>query len=81
MIKVFKSTGESFSAFYAAEKFVRELGYSVGSMQRGMPIGLYKGDADISKWSNMTRAERESLHGTLESTSFRDMDVVVNLKD
>lgn len=54
-----------FAAYDKAVDWCRAAGYSVGMMQRGEPIGLMFGDVCISKWRNMTPAEREELHGRI----------------
>jgi len=45
----FEANGD-FGASRAAEKWLKENGYSVGSMQRGHPRGILKGDWDVAKW-------------------------------
>ena len=42
-----------FNAFYAAHHWLRERGYSIGSMCMDMPIGILKGDRCIAKWRNL----------------------------
>jgi hypothetical protein len=80
MIKVFKSTGEDFSGITQAESWLKDNGYSFGSMQRSNPIGVVKGDAYISKWFNMTPNDKLSLDGTLTG-DYRNGDVTLTLKD
>lgn len=64
-LKIFENNGEDFSAFREAEKFARENGFSVGSMEREAPIGLAKGECYISKWRNMSRQDHKELDGTI----------------
>lgn len=78
---IFKSDGSSFSAISDAEAWLKDNGYSVGSMERGYPIGVMKGDVSISKWTRMTATEHEQLDGRLSSTSFRNDDVTLELKE
>ena len=60
------SPTNDFAAVDAAEKWIRENGYSVGSMQRGAPRGILKGDFDIAKWRNLNTKERAELDGLME---------------
>jgi hypothetical protein len=61
---VFRNEG-TFAAVGAAEDWCATYGLSVGSMERGMPRGIMFGKYTISKWRNLNRSERESLHGTM----------------
>jgi hypothetical protein len=72
---------EDFEAINKAEAFLKSLGFSYGSMQRGEPIGILYGDYLISKWRNMTPAERDSLHGQITAESFRSGPVHVDIYD
>lgn len=65
LVKTFSDPGD-FSAMRAAEDFLREAGFSIGSNQRGDPRGIMFGDVDISKWRNLSRADRRALHGYAE---------------
>ena len=75
----FNQTG-TFEAHYAAEAWCKTNGISCGSMERGHPIGLIRGDALIAKWSNMTKAEQEQCDGTMTSQSFRNGPVTISMK-
>jgi hypothetical protein len=80
--KIVFESGTSFQAYYAAEQWCRDNGISLGSMERGNPIGLMRGDFYISKWSNMTKAEQAACHGTMTAKNgFRDGPVVIEMKD
>lgn len=59
--------GGDFEAFNAAKDWCRKNDVAMGRMERDCPIGLMwgAGDHDISKWTNMTRAEQDSLDGRL----------------
>lgn len=63
--KLFEGNGETFSAKYEAESWLRENGYSVGSSSVDGPQGVVKGEAYISKWRNMTKIEQKMLDGVL----------------
>lgn len=65
--KVFQGNGETFSALYQAEKWLRENGYSVGPTSIDGPQGVAKGDIYIPKWRNMTRKQISKLDGTLRA--------------
>jgi hypothetical protein len=71
-----------FEALHLAEEWCRANGYSYGRLERGAPIGLLRGDFDISKWRGMTAAEREALHGTMSTSdlSYRHGPVVIRIK-
>lgn len=64
MKKEFAESGD-FAAYYAAEKWLLENGYSSGSMQRDDPIGIMKGAYSISKWRNLSTADKKALHGIM----------------
>ena len=69
----YKPTG-TFEAFRAAEDFLKELGYTVGSMCLKDPIGF--ADADkfeyVAKWHNIDVTDRASLDGVVLSNDFRE---------
>ena len=79
MRKVFKAA-DDFEAFYAAQKWLREEGYAVGSMERDCPIGIAKGDCYISKWRNLG-SDRERLDGVMAEGDKRNGDVTVIIFD
>lgn len=79
MRKVFKADGD-FGAYYAAEKWIKENGYSYGSMERNYPIGIAKGDCYISKWCNLG-GDKNLLDGVIAEGSKRDNDVTVIIFD
>jgi hypothetical protein len=53
--------GDDFAAYNAACKWLQDMGYSVGRMQRGAPTAAWIGDCDISKWRNLSEAERDTM--------------------
>lgn len=54
-----------FAALRDAEDFLREAGFSVGSIQRGLPTAVMYGDYSIAKWRNLDAEERQATHATL----------------
>lgn len=54
-----------FCALNDAQAWCRERGISYGYLQRDDPVGLMVGDYVISKWRNLSAAERRELDGTL----------------
>jgi len=58
---------EDFKAFRKAEQFAKANGMIVGSMARGMPIGLADENVYgyVAKWYNMTSEERKDLLGVI----------------
>ena len=55
----------AFTACSRAEDILNGAGFTVGSLQRGAPCGLMFGEYIISKWRNLSWAERDVLHGEL----------------
>lgn len=74
----FNESGD-FQSYYKACEWLKENGYSYGSMERGEPIGLMKGDFNISKWRNLRPFEREKLDGIMTSRSFRESSVKITI--
>lgn len=71
----------TFAALYAAEAWCQQNGISVGQSSATGPTGLLFGTYDwIAKWRNLTKAERDELHGTL-SGDFREGPVWIDLKE
>lgn len=54
-----------FQAQHAAEKWLRERGFSIGSSQAGSPRAIWHGDCYISKWRGLSPAERASCHALM----------------
>src|SRR6266404_4704576 len=63
-IKTFDQTGD-FQASYAAERYLTDRGFAVGSMQRDAMRGILFGNFIISKWRGMNKAEISALHGVM----------------
>ncbi len=76
---VFDDAGE-FVAFGKAVAWLKERGYSVGSMQREAPIGVMYGDVSIAKWRNLSASEIAALDGTITGESKRNGPVTISLK-
>ena len=73
----FPSEG-TFQAFYKAEAFVKDLGFTVGSMCGPEPIGFAKGYDYVAKWRNLTQGDKSSLDGLLlNEGGFREGGVSV----
>jgi hypothetical protein len=56
---------EDFDALHKAQTWLRENGYSYGSLQRDGPVGILKGDFDIQKWRNLSARDKKELDGVL----------------
>jgi len=74
--KVFGSE-QTFAAYYAAEAFCQEQGFSVGRMQRDAPVGIKRGDWDIQKWRNRADKDRECMDGAIIGEDKRNGPVTV----
>ena len=75
----FVPTG-TFGAIGAAQKYLKDLGYTIGSMQMSSPIGFADSDKYdyVSKWWNMNREDKESLDGAIiPLDGFREGGVLV----
>ena len=76
--KEFTSTG-TFTAIREAEEYLRENGYTVGSMCRNEPIGF--ADAEnykyVAKWYNINVEDRKLLDGVIISNDFREGNVQI----
>ena len=68
----------TFTAIHEAEAFVRDLGYTVGSMCGGEPIGFALGYDYVAKWYNIDHGDRSRLDGLLlHDGGFREGGVKV----
>jgi hypothetical protein len=67
----------TFKSVYEAEKRLREMGYTIGSMSGNQPIGFACGEkyGYISKWYNMTTEEHKKLDGVMISNDWREGSV------
>lgn len=77
--KTFNQIG-TFKAWYAAETWLSENGYSYGSTCAVSPyVGVLKGEYCIAKWRNLTSTEKEELDGVVTG-NFREGPVVIRLR-
>ncbi len=70
----------TFGAINAAQTYLKDLGYTIGSMQMSSPIGFADSDKYdyVSKWWNMNREDKESLDGAIiPLDGFREGGVLV----
>lgn len=79
MEKTFTQTGD-FEATHAAEKFLKESGFSLGTTCHGLPRGIMFGDYWITKYRNLDRGQRQALHGELVGDG-RNGPVTIRLFD
>ena len=62
---VFDTPGCDFEACREAQEWCKERDIAVGSMERGRPRGLLRGNYAIAKWHNLRPHERSTLNGTM----------------
>jgi hypothetical protein len=69
----------TFCAINKAQSFLRELGYTIGSMERNNPIGFADDEkyGYVSKWNNMNPTEHKLLDGVIISNDFREGGVKI----
>lgn len=69
----------TFMSFYEAEKRLRKMGYTIGSMCGGEPIGFACKEKYnyISKWYNMNPDEHKLLDGVMISGDWREGSVEI----
>ena len=69
----------TFQSVYEAEDRLRKMGYRIGSMCGGEPIGFADGDKYeyISKWRNMDREDQNKLDGVMISSDWREGSVEI----
>ncbi len=78
----FEPDGQTFSAWYRAQEWCRQNGYSFGSLSRDMPVAVMRGPYDLpQKWKNMTEKERRFVDGKITSPDFREGPVTITLRD
>jgi hypothetical protein len=67
----------TFQSFYTAEAKLREMGYVIGSMCGGEPIGFADGEQYnyISKWHNLNPGDVNYLDGVMISNDWREGSV------
>lgn len=81
--KTFENTGHDHSGLDAARAWLRDHGFSYGSLQGPAPVGILRGEYEIAKWRNLTARERRELHGTIEPgpLGFRAGPAIVKLHE
>ncbi len=62
----------TFHSMYAAQRWLKENGYSVGSTCFKSYCGILKGDFIIAKWKNLTPDEIKQLDGVMWSSDYRE---------
>lgn len=68
----------TFAAYYAATKYLKELGYGIGSMCLNHPIGFVYDIESVAKWVNLTEEEKNSVDGViLAQHEFREGGVII----
>jgi hypothetical protein len=60
----FESSG-TFGAFYSAENYLKELGYTVGRMCGNEPVGFSCSFDHIAKWKNLNATDKKLLDGVI----------------
>lgn len=67
----------TFRSFYEAETQLRKMGYIIGSMCGGEPIGFACGEKYeyIAKWRNIDPSDRNKVDGVMISDDWREGSV------
>ena len=67
----------TFASVSEAEKRLREMGYTIGSMCRDEPIGFACNEKYnyIAKWYNIDPSDRKKVDGVMISTDWREGSV------
>lgn len=78
--KVFSHTGTDFSAVGAAEKWLKEKGFSLGTMCSPEPSAIVHGNTYVPKWKHLSHEDQAELDGVAIATNWRTGDVTVHLK-
>lgn len=73
----FKDEGD-FMAYHSAEYWAKQNGYSYGSMCSPQPTALFKGEAYVAKWKNLSVKERKSVDGVITG-AYREGPVKITL--
>ena len=70
--------GDTFEAISAAEVYLKDLGYTTGSMARNEPIGFAYESDHIEKWYNLSDNDKKSLDGLiLANNDFREGGAII----
>jgi hypothetical protein len=77
--KEFKVDG-TFASVRAAQSWLKDNGYSYGSMCGDMPIAIQRGEYSLpEKWRNINSRGLDLIDGMIESSDFREGSVVVTI--
>lgn len=70
----------TFKSYWAAEGWLKENGYSCGSMAHPNPTAICKGEYDLpEKWHNLTLKQKKNIAGLIISKDFREGEVTIIL--
>lgn len=58
--------GSDFGAQYAAERWLRERGFSFGASQADGPQAIWYGECGVSKWRNLSAKEKREAHAVMD---------------
>jgi len=68
----------TFAAYYNSTNYLKDMGYSVGSMCLNHPIGFAYHVNSVAKWVNLTQEEKDSVDGViLAQHEFREGGVII----
>lgn len=59
-------SGDDFGAQHAAEAWLQARGFSFGSSQCDGPQAVFFGEFHVSKWRNLSPAEKCAAHGLMD---------------
>lgn len=76
----FDDTGVTFSALYKAQVWLRQFGFSAGSMCSNAPTAIKFGDWHIAKWRNLSNSEQRDIDGIMTSADWRNGSVQIELE-
>lgn len=77
-VKIFQAVlGDDFGAQLAAEKWLRNHGFSFGPSQADGPQAIWFGNHSISKWRNLSAKERLSAHAIMEGKRCCDVHITL----
>lgn len=77
--KTFANPG-TFNAVNAAQSYLHDRGFSLGTMERGSPRGILFGDYPIGKLRNLSDDQLAAMHGIMTG-DMRNGPVTVTLFD
>ena len=77
-----KKEDRPFDAYYQAQSYLNDLGYSYGSLAvtSSPNVAVRKGEYDLhEKWHNLDKEEITSIDGVIRSLDYREGQVTVML--